>query len=47
MPDRYPCVVSAGSGLGARDRNPNDPMMAPTFPDAADILWHVARSLAG
>jgi hypothetical protein len=47
MPGAYPCIVLAGSWLCARYRNPKDPMMAPTLPDAAEMPWHVARSRAG
>nr|ACR36661.1 unknown [Zea mays] len=47
MPAGYPWSVLAGSRFCARYRNPKEPTMAPSFPDAAEMPWHVDRSLAG
>uniref|UniRef100_A0A8R7UKG4 Uncharacterized protein n=1 Tax=Triticum urartu TaxID=4572 RepID=A0A8R7UKG4_TRIUA len=47
MPALYPWSTLAGSLFCARYRNPNDPTMAPSFPAAAEMPWHVDRSLAG
>ncbi|BAT11065.1 Os10g0444850 [Oryza sativa Japonica Group] len=45
IPGLYPASGLCGSC--AAYRNPNDPMMAPAFPAAAEMPWQVERSLAG
>uniref|UniRef100_J3LVT6 Uncharacterized protein n=1 Tax=Oryza brachyantha TaxID=4533 RepID=J3LVT6_ORYBR len=47
MPGGYPASVLLGSVLCAAYRNPNAPTMAPIFPAADEMPWHVERSLAG
>lgn len=47
MPVGYPWSVLAGFWYWAKYRNPNEPTIAPSFPDAAEIPWHVDLSLAG
>nr|GME20728.1 phosphoenolpyruvate carboxylase kinase 1-like [Ipomoea batatas] len=47
IPGGYPASVFAGSLFCAAYKNPNAPTIAPAFPAAADIPWHVDRNLAG
>ncbi|KAL0913693.1 hypothetical protein M5K25_017171 [Dendrobium thyrsiflorum] len=47
IPAGYPLSLFAGSLSCAAYKNPNAPTIAPAFPAAADIPWHVDLNLAG
>lgn len=47
IPAWYPASVLLGSWFCAKYKNPNEPTMAPSFPDAEDIPWQVDLNLAG